>query len=93
MSLLFIGFSSFTVALSGALVPGPLSRITVAESVKRDASAGPLIIIGHEILEISLITLIILGVRPFLTSPSVKSGISAMGVFLVFFGMWFLKEI
>lgn len=93
MSLLVLGFSSFIIALSGALVPGPLFSITVAESAKRGASAGPLIIIGHGILEISLITLIILGVTPFLTSPSAKTVIGATGgLVLIYMGYRLIRD-
>ena len=93
MSLLVLGFSSFIIALSGALVPGPLFSITVAESAKRGASAGPLIIIGHGILEISLITLIILGVTPFLTSPSAKTVICATGgLVLIYMGYRLIRD-
>jgi len=68
MGLFVIAFSSFVVALSGALVPGPLFSITVAESARRGAVAGPLIIIGHGILEVSLIVLLVLGITPFFSS-------------------------
>ena len=93
MSLLLLGFSSFIIALSGALVPGPLFSITVAESAKRGASAGPLIIIGHGILEISLIALIILGITPFLTSPPAKTVICAIGgLVLIYMGYRLIRD-
>ncbi len=93
MSLLLIAFSSFVIALSGALVPGPLFSITVAESAKRGAIAGPLIIIGHGILELSLIILIILGVAPFLTAPSAKSAISITGgLMLIYMGYRLIRD-
>lgn len=93
MGLLLIGFSSFIIALSGALVPGPLFSITVAESAKRGASAGPLIIIGHGLLEISLITLIILGITPFLSSLSAKTIICAVGgLVLIYMGYRLIKD-
>ncbi len=87
MSLLLIGFSSFVVAFSGALVPGPLFSITVAESARRGASAGPVIIAGHGILELTLVILIALGFGPLLTVSSVKFAISvAGGLMLIFMG-------
>lgn len=93
MSLFLIAFSSFIVALSGALVPGPLFSITVAESAKRGAVAGPLIIIGHGILELLLVILIVLGITPFLTSPSARLIISlAGGVALIFMGYRLIKD-
>lgn len=93
MSLFLIAFSSFVVALSGALVPGPLFSITVAESAKRGAAAGPLIIIGHGILELSLVILIILGIAPFLTAPLTKTIISVIGgLVLMYMGCRLIKE-
>lgn len=93
MNLFLIAFSSFVIALSGALVPGPLFSITVAESAKRGAAAGPLIIIGHGILELSLVILIILGIAPFLTAPLAKRTISFVGgLVLVIMGYRLIKE-
>ena len=53
MNILLVFFSSFVLALSGALVPGPLFTLTVSESLRRGAKAGPLIILGHGLLEIA----------------------------------------
>jgi threonine/homoserine/homoserine lactone efflux protein len=93
MSLFMIAFSSFVIALSGALVPGPLFSITIAESAKRGAIAGPLIIIGHGMLELTLVILIILGITPFLSSPSVKMIISIVGgLVLIFMGYGLIRD-
>ena len=93
MGLFVIAFSSFVVALSGALVPGPLFSITVAESARRGAIAGPLIIIGHGILELSLIVLLVLGITPFLSSPSAKLIISIVGgLVLIFMGFGLIRD-
>lgn len=93
MNLLLIGFSSFIIALSGALVPGPLFSITVAESAKRGFIAGPLIIIGHGILEILMIGLLIFGVTPFLTAPSTRLIISITGgAMLIYMGYSLIKS-
>ena len=93
MNLFLIGFSSFVIALSGALVPGPLFSITVAESARRGAWAGPLIIIGHGILELTLIVLLILGMTPFLSSPSARAVISFTGgVVLLLMGYRLVRD-
>lgn len=93
MNLLLIGFSSFMIALSGALVPGPLFTITVAESAKRGFIAGPLIIIGHGILELFMIGLLIFGVTPFLTAPSTRLIISITGgAILIYMGYSLIKS-
>ncbi len=93
MSLFLIAFSSFIIALSGALVPGPLFSITIAESAKRGAVAGPLIIGGHAILELSLVVLIILGIAPFLTAPLTKTIISTIGgIVLIYMGYRLIRD-
>ena len=43
--------TSFIVALSGALMPGPLLTVTVGEAARRGFWAGPLIMVGHALLE------------------------------------------
>jgi threonine/homoserine/homoserine lactone efflux protein len=93
MSLSIIFFSSFIIALSGALVPGPLFSITVAESVKRGSVAGPLIIVGHGILELALVILLVLGITPLLTSPATRAAVSiAGGLVLIYMGGSLIKE-
>ncbi len=87
MSIILIGLTSFFVALSGALVPGPLFTITVAESARKGFISGPLIILGHGILELSLIILLILGLAPFFSDPTVIIVISVLGgLMLVYMG-------
>jgi len=67
MSVLIpIFFSSFIIALSGALMPGPLLTVTISETSKRGFHAGPLIILGHGIIEMAVVTALLLGLAPFL---------------------------
>jgi threonine/homoserine/homoserine lactone efflux protein len=61
-----IFFSSFVIALSGALMPGPLLTVTISESSRRGFLAGPLLIAGHGILELLLLITLVLGLAPFL---------------------------
>ena len=93
MSIILIGLTSFFVALSGALVPGPLFTITVAESARKGFISGPLIILGHGILELSLIVLLILGLAPFFSNPKVIIVISVLGgLMLVYMGFRMIRE-
>lgn len=78
-----IAGTSFTLALSGALMPGPLLTITVAEAARRGAWAGPLLITGHALLELFLVVVIILGLGPFLKSPPIIGTISLLGGFIL----------
>ena len=94
MNLAVIAFSSFVIALSGALVPGPLFTITVSESAKRGASTGPLIILGHAILEVVIIILILSGLSPFLKHETTRWVISLMGGgMLILMGGMILKDL
>jgi threonine/homoserine/homoserine lactone efflux protein len=71
--------TSFVVALSGALMPGPLLTVTVAEAAKRGFSVGPLLITGHALLELALVAAIMLGLGPFLKMNLVMGVIALFG--------------
>jgi threonine/homoserine/homoserine lactone efflux protein len=64
--LLTIFVSSFIIALSGAMMPGPLLTATISETTRRGFIAGPLLMIGHGILEMALVFALLLGLAPFL---------------------------
>ena len=65
--LIFLFWSSFVVALSGALMPGPVLTATISEVMKRGFKAGPLIVAGHAILEIALLVAVVAGLGPWIT--------------------------
>ena len=77
--LLTIFFSSFIIAFSGAMMPGPLLTATVSESSKRGFRAGPMLIAGHGILEMGLVALLLLGVAPYLQREGVFAVIAIAG--------------
>ena len=60
-------------------MPGPLLTVTISESTRRGAIAGPLLIFGHGILELSLITALLLGLAPLLQRNDVFIFISLVG--------------
>lgn len=64
MAYLSIFFTSMIVALSGAMMPGPLLTINISESVRRGAIAGPLLMAGHAILELLMVAALMLGLSP-----------------------------
>ena len=61
MSYFSIFLISFTVALSGALMPGPLLAAVIYESTRHGFKTGPLFVLGHAMLEVLMVTFIILG--------------------------------
>lgn len=81
LALIFLGIfsSSFLIALSGALMPGPLLTYTVAEAARRGFWAGPLIMLGHGFLEMSLVILLLLGIGAIINQPVIMGIIALSG--------------
>ena len=77
--LLTIFATSFVIALSGALMPGPLLTITLSESARRGFLAGPLIVLGHGLLELVLVLLLLLGLAPILKNDQVIGSVGVVG--------------
>lgn len=87
MGLISLFFLSFFIALSGALVPGPLLTATISQSIGKGFRSGPLIVAGHALAELSIICLMVLGLDLFLSSPMCFFVISVTGAFvLIYFG-------
>jgi threonine/homoserine/homoserine lactone efflux protein len=79
---------SFTLALSGALMPGPLLTVTISESVRHGFKVGPLLMTGHALLELMLVVAIILGLGPYLKLPPVMGTIALLGgLLLIYLGV------
>jgi threonine/homoserine/homoserine lactone efflux protein len=78
-ALLAIFATSFSVALSGAMMPGPLFTVTVSESSRRGPAAGPLLIVGHGILELGLVVALVFGVGPLLKKTPVFVATALLG--------------
>ncbi len=77
--LLSIFASSFMLALSGAMMPGPLLTVTISESSRRGAIAGPLMIFGHGLLELLLVIALLSGFAAVLHREDVFIGIALLG--------------
>jgi threonine/homoserine/homoserine lactone efflux protein len=84
LSIIAIFTSSFLIALSGALMPGPLLTVTVSESSQRGAVVGPLVILGHGILELALVLALLSGMAPFFKRDEVFVVISLAGGIILF---------
>jgi threonine/homoserine/homoserine lactone efflux protein len=90
-TLWLVGSLSFVVALSGALMPGPLLTFTVARTVRvarRGWLTGALVTLGHAALEGAIVIGLLLGVLEFLRSPAALRTIGTVGgAFLVWSGV------
>jgi threonine/homoserine/homoserine lactone efflux protein len=98
MAALWLVFSlSFVVALSGALMPGPLLTYTVARTVRtprRGWLTGALVIAGHAALEGAIVCGLLFGVLEFLRAPLAVRIIGTVGgLFLVWSGVTMLVSL
>jgi threonine/homoserine/homoserine lactone efflux protein len=71
--------SSFIIALSGALMPGPLLAVTIRDTSRRGFVAAPLLVLGHGILELGLLALLILGLAEWLKGETATIAIALAG--------------
>lgn len=84
--------TSFMVALSGALMPGPLFTVCVADAARRGFATGPLLIAGHAILELALVAGVLLGLGPVLKLPAVAGATALLGgLILIWMGAGMLR--
>ena len=93
MVLWTIFLTSLVMGFSGAIMPGPLLTVTINESLRRGAKAGPQIITGHALLELILVIAIFFGLGTFITLASVKGTIGVIGgLFLFWMAYGILRE-
>lgn len=94
MQLLWLFGTAFVVAMSGAMIPGPMLTVCVAHSARRGFWTGPLMVLGHGILELALIIAVLAGLSSYFTRPDVTAVIStAGGLFLLYMGYSILRDL
>jgi len=86
---------SFIVALTGALSPGPVLTFTIYKSLKsKTPFVGIIIVLGHALLEFSLIILLLLGASLFFQNLIFLITIGIVGsICLMTFGFFTIKEV
>ena len=102
-SVLGIAITSFVVGLSGAMMPGPVLTVTIGETAARlrggipgaaeraqtqGALAGPLIVLGHGILEALLVVAVVLGLGKLLILGPVIGTIALVGGAVLIWMAW-----
>lgn len=75
-------------------MPGPMLGVTIEGSLKRKKwTAGPLIVLGHGILELALIIAMTFGLRDFFSNPVIAGFIGLFGgAFLAWMGYGMIKS-
>lgn len=74
-----IFLSAMAIAISGAVMPGPLLTFTVRQAFSGGLKSGVLIMLGHALLELLLIALIFMGFDILLQSTVTQAIIGAVG--------------
>ena len=76
--MLPILLSVVVISLSGVMMPGPMTAVTLAKSYK-SPWAGTQISLGHAVIEVPLILLIYLGFAQFFQNDMVRLVLSVLG--------------
>ncbi len=76
--MLPILLSVVVISLSGVMMPGPMTAVTLAKSY-RSPWAGAWIALGHAVIEVPLILLIYFGFAQFFQNSVVQLGLSVVG--------------
>ena len=93
MVLWGIFFSSFLIGVSGSMMAGPMLGVTISGSLKRGWIVGPLVVLGHGILELMLVIAMISGLKDFFSNTTVAGLIGLCGgVFLAWMGYGMIKS-
>lgn len=77
--LTLIFSTALLVGLSGALMPGPLTAVTVEHALRRGYRAAPLAVLGHALLEVMVVALLLVGLGNYLALPAVAGVIGLAG--------------
>jgi len=70
---------SFMFALSGALTPGPLLTVTIAQTARRGFLASVLLVAGHSLLELVTVIALAFGLGHFLKIRPVIGTVAILG--------------
>lgn len=79
MELLLLAVTWWIVGFSGAMMPGPVTTLIVTESTRRGFWAGPLVTLGHVIVELAIVVGLFFGLGDVLKHPYLAAAIGILG--------------
>lgn len=86
--------TAFVIGLSGAVMPGPVLAVTITHAARQGFKAGPLVTLGHALLEGVLLLALVAGLGPILTKPTISGVIAGVGaVILLWMGAGMLRSL
>ncbi|MEW5717730.1 MAG: LysE family transporter [Chloroflexota bacterium] len=93
MELLVLATSWWLIGFTGAMMPGPVTTLIVTETARRGFIAGPLITIGHSLLELAMVVALVFGLDDLLKQNAVAGTIGILGgVFLLWMGFSIARD-
>lgn len=78
-TLVELAVTSFIVGFTGAMMPGPVLIATILHSARKGYIAGPLVTLGHALVELIITVLLALGLALIIGSLEVRVIISLLG--------------
>jgi len=78
-SLFLIFGTAFVVGLSGAMMPGPLLAVNISEAARHGFRAGPLLVLGHGLVELLVVVALAWGLSEVLEQSLVAGIIGVLG--------------
>ncbi|MHC4713139.1 MAG: LysE family transporter, partial [Planctomycetota bacterium] len=83
----------FITGLSGALIPGPLLAFNIHSAAKRGPATGFLVVVGHGLLEATLVIAIFAGASRYLQNQTALRVIAGIGaLFLTIMGVMMIRK-
>lgn len=79
---------AFGTGFSGALMPGPLLSVTVADAARNGFWAGPLLMVGHGLLELAVIIALAVGLGVALRNRYVFAALGLIGGGVMIWMAW-----
>ena len=82
-SFFAVFFFSFSMAIGAVLSPGPVTTAIISQTPRLGWITGPLVSVGHAVIEFLMVILITLGLSGILGAPPVQTGIALLGGLLL----------
>jgi len=93
MELLLLATSWWLIGFTGAMTPGPVTTLIVSETARRGFFAGPLVTLGHALLELAMVVALVIGAGDLLKQNAVAGTIGLLGrLFLLWMGCDIVKS-
>lgn len=83
MEIAMVYAIAFLTALSGAMMPGPLLAVTIAQTARKGFLASVLLVAGHSLLELVLVIGLWFGLGGIIKTPWVMGAVAVIGGFML----------